>query len=463
MSQVNVPAKGWSPAPHQLAAWRDMEAEVPNILLVCHRRWGKDEIGLNDCAIQAAKYPATYFYCLPEQEHARRSLWTMINPKTGLRRIEETFPPGFRIGNLKEQDMAIDVHSRDGKQSRVQLLGSDNYDAIVGGSPRGVYFSEWAIADPRALAMLRPIIEENGGFFRFLTTPRGKKNHVYKQMIAQAGKSRWAVHYQNALQTNVYNEIQLEVIRQENISLYGAEVGESLYRQEYLCTFEDIVPGSFYSDLMLKLERMGAFGSHKPVMSEPVYAAFDIGYRDAMAIWYAQVMPDNTVILVGYDEFHKKSVPDTIKILREYEWNYGAILLPHDAVQHQVTSGETVETILTKNGFTCYIMPQSNEAAQIESVRELLPRCEFNETRCERGITCLRAYHNQYKEKLETWSPNAVHDWSSHGAKAFAVLAYFAKALRRGAKGGKHALSGDFLTSDRKPVPVGGGGLGWMK
>lgn len=459
--KVPIPAAGWKPAPHQLAVWRDMEAEVQNILLVAHRRWGKDEIGLNDCAIQAAKYPANYFYCLPEQEHARRALWSSINPRTGKRRMDECFPPGFRIGNLKEQEMAVDVHSARGLQSRIQMLGSDNYDAIVGGSPRGVYFSEWAIADPMALAMIRPIIAENNGFLRFLTTPRGKKNHVYKQMMSQAGKEGWAVHYQTALDTNVFNPEQLEILRQEAIDLYGADVGESLFRQEYLCTFEEIVPGSFYIDIINRIEKRGQLAAFLAIETEPVYAAFDIGYGDAMAIWYAQVMFDNTITLLGYDEFHKKNIPDTIRILRDRSWNYGALLLPHDAVQHEVTSGETVETILTKNGFTCYTAPnlgKGAEAAQIESVRNLLPRCNFNEKECERGITCLRAYHNKYKEKLGTWTPNAVHDWSSHGAKAFATLAYFASSLRRGASGGKMATVE--TNGDRRG---GHGGLSWMR
>ena len=90
-----------------MGVWADMEAEIRNILLVAHRRWGKDEIGLNDCAIRAAKTPANYFYCLPEQEHARRSMWSAINKHTGKRRMDECFPEGFRIGNLKEQEMAI--------------------------------------------------------------------------------------------------------------------------------------------------------------------------------------------------------------------------------------------------------------------------------------------------------------------------------------------------------------------
>lgn len=459
MSQILVPAANWRPRPHQESIWADMEAEIPNILLVAHRRWGKDELGINDCARRAAMKPANYFYCLPEQEHARRAIWSAINPHTGKRRMEETFPAGFRIGNLKEQEMAIDVHSANGQQSRIQFLGSDNYNAIVGGSPFGVYFSEWAIADPQALAMLRPILEENGGFTRFLTTPRGE-NHVFRQLKAQMGMPGWAVHYQTALDTQVFSTEQLDKLRQESIDLYGKDVGESLFRQEYLCTFEEIVPGSFYIDLLNRAQASGRFCGILPMPDEPVYAAFDLGWADATAIWYAQVMRDNSVSIIGYEEFRKASIPDTIKVLRERPWSYGAILLPHDGAHHEITSGETAETILTKNGFTCYIMPRTDDASQVQSVRQLLPRCNFHEKECERGITCLKAYHNAYKQDTNSWSAKGVHDWSSHGAKAFATLAYFAPSLRRGASGGKHA---DRTRENDRVVSMSQGGLGWMR
>ena len=470
MIKVDIPAAGWSPRPHQMGVWADMEAEIRNILLVAHRRWGKDEIGLNDCAIRAAKTPANYFYCLPEQEHARRSMWSAINKHTGKRRMDECFPEGFRIGHLKEQEMAIDVHSSapakskvyvsaptpQHYRSRVQFLGSDNYNTIVGGSPYGVYLSEWAIADPQALAMLRPIIEENGGFMRFLTTPRGK-NHVYRQLNAQVGKAGWAVHFQSALETNVFSAEKLEALRLEALSLYGPDIGHALFQQEYLCTFETVVPGAYYSDMIARLEKQGRMCGILPMEEYPVYAAFDIGWDDAMAIWYFQVMRDNSVNVLDYEEVRKTSIPQVIKILRERTWSYGAVLLPHDGKHHEVTSGETTETLLTKAGFLCYIAPRTDEITQISSVRMCLPRCQFNQMNCERGITCLKNYHNKYKTDTEVWSPRAVHDWSSHGAKAFAVLAYYAASLRDGVFGAKHAG----LKADNH-LPISSGAQAWM-
>lgn len=462
---IHIPPLGWHPRPHQLAIWRDMEREVPNILVVGHRRFGKSELMLNDCARRAAMTAGNYFYMFPEQEHARRAMMKSINKATGQRRIDEAFPRGFRIGDVKEQEMVVEVRSQGvGKKSVVQFLGSDNYDAVRGASPYGIYLDEWAECDPQALAVLRPIVAENGGFFRFLTTPKGK-NHVYKQWVAQQGKPDWACHYLTAAETGVFSSEQLATIRQENIDLLGPELGRGLFEQEYLCTFETVTPGSYYLDLLLKLEASGRMLGILPMETEPVYAAFDLGWDDATAIWYVQVLRTGEIHVIGYDEVRKCSTPDVVRLLREKSWTYGALLLPHDGAHHEQTSGETAETILTRHGFLCYVAPNQGadaEVAQIAGVRTLLPRCTFNPTACERGLTCLKAYHNKYKAETDSWSPRPVHDWSSHGAKAFATLAYFASSLQRGVKGGRYAQPVEETERDRRHASAQRG-LGWMR
>jgi hypothetical protein len=45
-----------------------------------------------------------------------------------------------------------------------QVVGSDNFDRLVGASPLGVVFSEWALAKPDAWTYMRPILAENGGW-----------------------------------------------------------------------------------------------------------------------------------------------------------------------------------------------------------------------------------------------------------------------------------------------------------
>lgn len=456
-TRISIPYAGWAPLACQVPIWQAMEADLSNILVVGHRRMGKDELLLADLSVRAARKPANYIYCLPETAHVRRAIWHAINPRTGIRRVEEHFPKGYRVGHLKDQEMAIDVKSADGKQSRIQFLGSDNYDAIVGMSAYGFYASEWALADPQALAMIRPILTENGGFFRAVTTPRGK-NHVWKQLQGQMGKPDWGLWVLPADETGVFTLGQLQTVREEQMALYGPELGLALFQQEYLCSFETVAPGSYYADLLVRAASEGRIGGVLPVAGDPVYAACDLGWSDMTAIWYVQVHRDRTVSVLAYDEMRKKSIVEVLKVLQAYPWVYGAVLLPHDGAAHEVTSGETTEGILKRHGLPVQVMPRTNETAQIASVRQLLSRCTFNGTNCERGLTCLRAYHNVYKSDKDDWTPKAAHDWSSHGAKAFATLAYFADSLVRGA-GAVGRASAQELDAGRRR---GGGSEQWM-
>lgn len=452
--RIEIPAGGWKPRPHQLKVWQALEAGKRFVLVVAHRRWGKDDLALRWFSVQMAKRAANYFYMLPESEHVRRVLWNAINAHTGKRRIEEAFPQPFRRGEFKEQEMAVVAET----DARTQFMGSDNYDSIVGAGPLGLGFSEWALADPQSFAVLRPILIENKGWAIFLTTTRGK-NHVYTMLQEMRGEKDWACFVEPADQTGVFSAEQLETERRLNCALYGTEVGEALWRQEYFCTFEEVVPGSFYGDLIESAEKSGRVADLAFSVDEPVYAAFDIGWSDATAIWYVQIRADGWVDVLGYEEYRKKSVADIAHILKTHAWSYGAILLPHDAAANEVTSGQTYESILQKFGFTTAIAPQTHEHEQVQSVRLLLPRCNWQAKETERGRTCLKSYHLKRLEDKLDFSMKAVHDWSSHGAKAFATLAYFASTLRGGAKGVKiiQALNPRVVLTDGKP------GLGWMR
>ena len=452
---MQLPAGGWRPRPWQQAIWRDMEAGVRNIFVFGHRRFGKDELGLQDCAVQAAQRPGNYIYCLPETEHVRRSIWKSINPHTSTRRIDEVFPEGFRIGLPKEHEMELVVKSAYGKQSAISFLGSDNYDAMVGSSARGYYFSEWALADPMALARIRPILAENQGVCRFLTTSRGK-NHAWKLYTEMKGKKDWACHLLDARQTGVFTPEKLEELLAESIAQFGVDLGTSLFEQEYYCTFEEVTPGSYYGDLMARAEKNGSIARVPVLADEPVYAATDLGYSDATAVWYFQVTRTKEVRVIGYREYRKKAMPEIVVEMKREEFAVARILLPHDGVQHTVSSvAGSVEEICIRAGYPVSVMPKTDEMTQVASVRTVLPRCLFDAEACKRGLDCLRAYHNKYKASTDAWSTYAVHDWSSDGAKAMATLAYFADGLARGAT---LKPTGDVLDARRTET----GAYAWM-
>ena len=86
------------------------------------------------------------------------------------RRINDhVFPQALRR-RVNSQDMLIKMVNG----SIWQMVGSDNYDRLVGSNPVGVVFSEWSLAHPDAWDYIRPILVENGGWALFIFTPRGR-------------------------------------------------------------------------------------------------------------------------------------------------------------------------------------------------------------------------------------------------------------------------------------------------
>ena len=58
--------------------------------------------------------------------------------------------------------------------STIQLLGSDNFNSLMGTNYFGVAFSEWALSDPESWVYIRPILAENRGCALFI-------NHATRQ------------------------------------------------------------------------------------------------------------------------------------------------------------------------------------------------------------------------------------------------------------------------------------------
>jgi len=145
--RIRLPHNGWRPRAYQMGAWRYMEQGGRHAELIWARRSGKDEICLHWAAIAAHQRPATYWHMLPEAAQARKAIWEAINPHTGVRRIDEAFPHELRA-TTREQEMLIKFKCG----STWQVVGSDNFNSLVGSPPAGVVFSEWALAQPAARA-----------------------------------------------------------------------------------------------------------------------------------------------------------------------------------------------------------------------------------------------------------------------------------------------------------------------
>ena len=238
MTEITLPANGWQPRHYQMSLWKHLESGGRRAVAVWHRRAGKDEICLHWTATAAILKPATYWHMLPEASQARKAIWEAINPHTGKRRIDEAFPKKLR-SSTREQEMMIKFKTG----ATWQVVGSDNYDSLVGSPPLGVVFSEWALAKPDAWAYLRPILAENKGWALFIYTPRGD-NHGKATYDFALTDERWFCELLTAEETRVFDKNVLDSERQEMISQYGRSRGKALFLQEYYCSWVEAFQGA---------------------------------------------------------------------------------------------------------------------------------------------------------------------------------------------------------------------------
>ena len=129
MTEIVLP-NGWNPRDYQLPAWNALEGGIKRLLLLWHRRAGKDDDCLHWAATQAMQRVGNYWHMLPEYAQARKSIWEAVDPHTGKRRIDEAFPDEI-CANKRSQDMFI----RFKNGSTWQLVGSDTYNSLVGSPP----------------------------------------------------------------------------------------------------------------------------------------------------------------------------------------------------------------------------------------------------------------------------------------------------------------------------------------
>lgn len=220
MTVINLPHE-FTPRWYQekfLQAW---DGGINRLILIAHRRSGKDKTVFAQVPKKMMERVGTYFYMLPTYNQARKVIWNGAD-KDGFRFLDH-FPEQI-VKSINQQDMIVETTNG----SILQLVGADNVDRIVGTNPVGVVFSEYALMKSNVWDLISPILAENGGWAVFITTPRGR-NHAYEQVVKAKKNPNWHVEILPVSYTKALPEEVLEEQRQD--------MTKSKYEQEYECSF----------------------------------------------------------------------------------------------------------------------------------------------------------------------------------------------------------------------------------
>lgn len=418
MPTVTLPNNGWTPRPYQRPLWDYLESGGKRAVAIWNRRSGKDEIVLHRTAVSAFERVGTYWHMLPEAAQAKKAIWNAVNPHTGIRRIDEAFPHEIRA-STNNQEMFI----RFINGSTWQVVGSDNFNSLVGSPPIGVVLSEWALANPNAWGFLSPILEENGGWAAFITTPRGK-NHAHKMYQSALSRDRWFAQLLTVEDTGVVNQESLDEILTEYQDLYGDEQGKAFFLQEWYCSWAASILGSIYGEFIARAERAGRIGEvpYDPML--PVNTSWDLGYDDTTVIWFWQAFRSEVRVIDVYCNSGKDidHYCDVLKA-RDYEYGEGKHYVPHDAaIKTLQARGKSLIEQAHENGVKFHVVPATSQENQIAALRSTLRYCWFDEVKCAEGLEALRQYHFKWDEKRRAFSSTPHHDWTSDYADAAEIM-----------------------------------------
>jgi phage terminase large subunit len=404
----------FEPRDYQLNLCRKFESgTIKRFLVIWPRRSGKDICAFNLLLRASLRRVGNYFYVFPTFSQGRRILWDAIDIQG--RRILHYYAPDEIIESRNEQQMRLRLING----SQIQILGSDDFDSsIVGTNCMGMIFSEYALQDPRGFAYSLPILRASDGWAMFISTPRGK-NALWELFNRSQGNPDW---FCEKLSIDDTQHVDLEQIAKD---IREGEMSQDLAMQEWWCSFDLGVEGSYYTKYIDDLRRRGQV-THIPWEPyHPVHTAWDLGWNDPTVIIFFQIIGP-IIRIIDYYQNNKSGLEHYAKIVKEKPYAYGKHIAPHDIAVHELSSGLDRWSMMHDLGIT-FIRREAGDKVPgiedgIEAVRRNLPKMWINEASCGPLIKALENYRQEYDPKRQVYKDKPVHDHHSHAADAMRYL-----------------------------------------
>lgn len=379
-------------------------------VIVAHRRAGKTVATINHLIRSALTCPLPEpraAYIAPLYRQAKDVAWTY------LKRFALVIPGA----EANESELRVDLPNG----GRVRLYGADNPDGM-----RGIYLDDCVLDEaadmrPRVLPeIIRPALSDRKGSLTAIGTPRGHNEFHALWQTAQ-NDNEWYGVMLRASETGLVDADELASARKM--------MTPEQYEQEYECSFEAAIQGAYWGREMAQAEREGRICDVPVDLEQPVYTAWDLGRRDATAIWFFQVLFGG-IHVVDYYESFGVGAPHYAKVVLDKPYKLGSCLVPHDAKVVEWGTDRTRIEALQRMGLNPELVPDHGLMDGINAARLTIPMVKFDREKCTEGLEALRQYRADFDEEKKVFKKEPRHDWASHGADAWRYLSIGWRALK---------------------------------
>jgi len=369
-------------------------------VVVLHRRAGKTVMCINHmlrAALTNKLLNPRYAFISPYRLQGKATAWDYIKQFAG--KI-----PGTKFN---ESELRCDLANG----ARITILGAENDQAIRGISLDGCVFDETQSIKPTIFPeVIRPALADRKGWCIFIGTPKGR-NSFYQLYQSAIKNPTWYACTYKASETDILDEEELQAAKDV--------MSKDLYEQEFECSFQAAITGSYYGTIIEDLVREKRMVSNLYDEDIDVETWFDLGMNDQTAIWFVQRYKKE-IRLIDYYENTGHGLDHYADVLKKKGFEYSTHIFPHDVKVRELGNyAKTRLEALLDLGIVGEVAPKLSIEDGIEAVRKNLVNCWFDKDKCATGIEYLKAYQKKWDDKAQVFKSKPQHSYASHCADAF--------------------------------------------
>ena len=369
-------------------------------VIVAHRRSGKTVLCINHLIRAALTNPQPnprYAFIAPTFKQGKSTAWDYI----------KNYSRNIPYIKFNESELRCDFPNG----ARITILGAENDQALRGIFLDGCVFDETQNISPALFPeIIRPSLADRKGWCIFIGTPKGQ-NYFYKlHKQAETEKDWW---------TATYRASGTKVLDDKELAAAKAVMSKDLYEQEFECSFQAAITGSYYGKIIEELEGANRITDVPYDENLKTETWWDLGLKDSTAIWFVQRW-QTQLRVIDYYENSGEGLDFYADILDSKHYKYDRHIAPHDIKVRELGAyGKSrLETAL-ELGISFDVAPKLSIEDGIEMVRKTLPQCYFDKNKTYQGTEALKAYQKKWDERNQCFKNRPTHNFASHPSDAF--------------------------------------------
>ena len=247
----------------------------------------------------------------------------------------------------------------------------------------------------RSLNLLRPTIRAPGSELWFTWNPRLKTDAV-DAMFRGGNPPTGSIIRKANWNDNPWFPAELEQERKDCF-IQQPDQYNHIWEGDYVTVAE----GAYYAQDLAKARASGRITKLAENPLVPMKAYWDIGLRDATAIWIAQ-QDGARVNVLDYYEAVGQPLAAHLAWLRSQGYEKAECVLPHDGAKGDAVTAVRFEDHIRQSGFSVRTIANQGKGAalkRVEAARKLFPRIWFDEDNCAGGL-------DECGRRPPRWDPN---------------------------------------------------------